>query len=423
LFPSVPFIPFVPYSLACFATENLIKIKNMALALDGMRVLEITQVMSGPFCGLLLADLGADVIKVEKPEGDDSRRMAPPTINGESVAFMAINRNKRGLGLNLKTEEGREVFKTLAAGAEVLIENFRPGTMEGLGLGYDDLSALNPALIYCSISGFGQTGPYRGRGGFDLVAQAMSGLMSITGHPDQPPVKVGVPIADLNAGIYACYAILAAYIHRLKTGEGQRIDTSLLEAGLAYTFWESAIYFATGENPPPMGSAHRLSAPYQALRAADGYLTVGAANQRNWEQLCAVLGRPDLLTDPRFATNADRTGHQRELAEILGAVFATRPVAEWLAELERAGVPAGPVYNLEQVYRDPQVQAREMVVNVEHLTAGMTRAIGIPVKFSATPGRIRRPAPTLGEHTDEILRELGLSPEAILALRERQVVF
>jgi len=395
----------------------------MALALDGMRVLEIAQVMSGPFCGLLLADMGADVIKVEKPDGDDSRRMAPPTINGESAAFMAINRNKRGLCIDLKTDEGKDILKRLAAASDVLIENFRPGTMDNLELGYADLAPINPALIYCSISGFGQTGPYRERGGFDLVAQAMSGLMSITGNKDQPPVKVGVPIADLNAGIYACYAILAAYIHRLKTGHGQRIDTSLLEAGLAYTLWESASLFATGENPPPMGSAHRLSAPYQAFRAADGYLTIGAANQRNWEKLCCVIGREDLLADPRFATNADRTRNQSELAEILESVFITRPVAQWLSDLDRAGVPAGPVYNFEQVYNDPQVLDRDMVVRVEHPRAGMTRLIGIPVKLSETPGQIRRPAPILGQHTDEILQEIGLSSSMIQSLREKKVVF
>ena len=395
----------------------------MPLPLDGMRVLEITQVMSGPFCGLLLGDLGADVIKVEKPGGDDSRRMAPPSINGESVAFMAINRNKRGLGLNLKSSEAREIFRTLAAKSDVVIENFRPKAMQDFGLGYDDLLALNPALIYCSISGFGQTGPYRERRGFDLVAQAMSGLMSITGDAGQPPVKVGVPIADLNAGIYACYAILAAYIHRLKTGQGQRIDTSLLEAGLAYTFWESSIYFATGVSPPPMGSAHRLSAPYQALRAADGYLALGAANQRTWEQLCTAIGRRDLLADPRFATNADRTKHQRDLAEILETVFSSKSVAEWLTVLEQAGVPAGPVYNMEQVYSDPQVQAREMMIDVEHPIAGLTKSIGLPVKLSETPGEIRRPAPALGQHTDEILGELGMSAELIASLRERHVVF
>ncbi|HZS43642.1 MAG TPA: CoA transferase [Blastocatellia bacterium] len=395
----------------------------MVLALEGLRVLEATQVMSGPYCGLLLADMGADVIKVEKPEGDDSRRMTPPTINGESAAFMAINRNKRGLCLNLKSEEGRDVFKKLAAKSDVVIENFRPGTMKGLGLSYSDLSQINSQLIYCSISGFGQTGPYAERGGFDLIAQAMSGLMSISGHPSQPPVKVGVPIADLNAGIYACYAILAAYIHRLKTGKGQYIDTSLLEAGLAYTFWESSIFFATGQNPPPMGSAHRLSAPYQALRTADGYITLGAANQRNWEKLCAMLSREDLLSEPRFLTNADRVCNQRELAEVLEAIFVRKSSSEWLSMLDKAGVPAGPVNTMAQVYDDPQVIAREMSVDVDHPKAGKTKAIGIPVKLSETPGAIRRPAPTLGQHTDEILHEVGYSNESIRALRERKIIF
>jgi crotonobetainyl-CoA:carnitine CoA-transferase CaiB-like acyl-CoA transferase len=395
----------------------------MVLALEGMRVLEITQVMSGPFCGLLLADLGADVIKVEKPQGDDSRRMVPPTISGESAPFMAINRNKRGISIDLKTEQGKDVFRQLAARSDVLIENFRPGTMNGLGLGYDALSAGNRSLIYCSISGFGQTGPYSDRGGFDLVAQAMSGMISITGNPGEPPVKVGVPIADLNAGIYACYAVLAAYIHRLKTGQGQMIDTSLLEASLAYTFWESALFFATGENPPPMGSAHRLSAPYEVFRAADGYFALGAANQANWRQLCNSIGRPDLLADPRFGTNGDRTTNQRELAAVLEGVFSAHSVDHWMAVLEQAGVPAGPVYNISQVYRDPQVIAREMAVEVDHPAAGRSRLIGIPVKLSATPGQIRRPAPTLGQHTDEILAEIGKSPDAIRELREKKAVF
>src|SRR5215471_6711895 len=395
----------------------------MKSALEGMRVLEITQVMSGPFCGLLLADMGADVIKVEKPQGDDSRRMVPPIINGESAPFMAINRNKRGISIDLKTDQGREVFRQLAARADVLIENFRPGTMDGLGLGYDELSAGHPDLIYCSISGFGQTGPYRDRGGFDLVAQAMSGLISITGNPDESPVKVGVPIADLNAGIYACYAILAAYIHRLKTGQGQRIDTSLLEASLAYTFWESAIFFATGDNPPPMGSAHRLSAPYQVFKAADGHFALGAANQANWHKLCDAIGRADLLEDPRFGTNSDRTANQAELARILETVFAGKPVDHWMAALGESGVPVGPVYNLNQVYNDPQVIARDMSVEIEHPAAGSTRVIGVPVKLSATPGRIRRPAPMLGEHTDQILAEIGLSADAIRDLRENKAVF
>ena len=394
----------------------------MTLALEGMRVLEITQVMSGPFCGLLLADMGADVIKVEKPTGDDSRRMVPPVIKGESAAFMAINRNKRGLCIDLKHPEGVAILRELAEKADIFIENLRPGALDKLGLGYRDLSEINPALIYCSISGFGQTGPYSSRRGFDLVAQAMSGLISITGEPGEAPVKVGVPIADLNAGIYAAYAILSAYIHRLKTGQGQRIDASLLESSIAYTFWESAIFFATGQNPPPMGSAHRLSAPYQVFKASDGHFALGAANQATWEALCEAIGRVDLLRDQRFLTNGDRTVNQRALAHTLDEVFAKGAVEEWIELFERTGVPAGPVYAMEQVYQDPQVQAREMVVQIEHPTAGTTRLIGIPVKLSRTPGEIRRPAPTLGQHTDEVLREAGFSEARIQTLRKNNVV-
>lgn len=392
-------------------------------ALDGMRVLDVSQVMAGPFCCLLLADMGADVIKVEKPDGgDDSRRMAPPFVGGESAAFLAINRNKRSLALDLKRSEGKDVFQRLAAKADVLVENFRPGTMEGLGLGYAALSADHPELIYCSISGFGQTGPYRERGGFDLVAQGMSGLMSITGHPGEPPVKVGVPISDLNAGMYAAYGVLCAYIRRLRTGQGQQVDTSLLEGGIAYTFWESASYFATGLPPAPMGSAHRLAAPYQAFRTSDGYINVGAANQSNWEKLARTLERSDLLGDARFADNPSRTVHAAELAAELDKSFATRPAAEWLARLEGAGVPAGPVYDMAQVYADPQTRAREMAVELDHPTAGRIKNIGIPVKLSKTPGSVRRAAPTLGQHTDDVLGELGLSAREIAVLRAARVV-
>lgn len=393
------------------------------LPLEGIRVLEASQVMAGPYCALLLADMGADVVKVEKPRGgDDARRMGPPFINGESAAFLAINRNKRSLALDLKQPAGQGVFRRLAGRADVLVENFRPGTLDGLGLGYTDLAAEHPELIYCSISGYGQTGPDRERGGYDLVAQGAAGLMSITGHPGQPPVKVGVPVADLNAGMYAAYGVLCAYIHRLKTGQGQYVDTSLLEGGLAYTVWESAMFFATGLTPPPMGSAHRLAAPYQAFKTSDGYITIGAANQANWELLCRVLGRPELVTDPRYLDNPARTRAAPELARELEQTFGLRSTHEWLDRMQAIGLPAGPVNDMPAVYADPQVRARSMLVELDHPTAGRIKHIGVPVKLSRTPGSIRRPAPTLGQHTDEILAEAGLTPAEIDDLRAERVV-
>ncbi|KRT70361.1 MAG: acyl-CoA transferase/carnitine dehydratase [candidate division NC10 bacterium CSP1-5] len=388
------------------------------MPLEGVVVLDATQVMAGPFCTLLLADMGADVIKVEKLQGgDDSRSFGPPFIAEESAAFLAINRNKRSVTLNLKSEEGRDVFRRLARRSEILVENFRPGTMESLGLHYEAIQGINPTIIYCSISGFGQTGPYRSLGGFDLVAQGMSGLISVTGHPGDLPTKVGVPISDLNAGMYAAYGILSAYIHRLKTGEGQYVDTSLLEGAVAYTFWESSIYFATGEIPLPMGSAHRLNAPYQVFDTQDGALSVGAANQSTWERLCKVLGRQDLAEDPRFVSSADRVRHCRQLAATLQPVFRQRTTAAWLALLKEAGVPAGPIYNMAQVYEDPHVRAREMLVELDHPVAGTIKNIGIPVKLSRSPGRIRRPAPLLGQHTEEILHWLGIDQAQIGKLR------
>ncbi|MGH7431684.1 MAG: CaiB/BaiF CoA transferase family protein [Candidatus Methylomirabilales bacterium] len=389
------------------------------MPLEGVVVLDATQVMAGPFCTLLLADMGADVIKVEKPQGgDDSRSFGPPFIAGESAAFLAINRNKRSVALNLKSEEGRDVFRRLAGRSDILVENFRPGTMEGLGLHYEAIQRINPTIIYCSISGFGQTGPYRNRGGFDLVTQGMSGLISVTGHPGGPPTKVAVPISDLNAGMYAGYGILSAYVHRLKTGEGQHVDTSLLEGAVAYTFWESSAYFASGQIPQPMGSAHRLNAPYQVFETEDGALCIGAANQSTWEKLCTVLERQDLAQDPRFATNAERVRHYRELATLLQPIFLKRKMVAWLGMLEAAGVPAGPIYNMAQVYEDPHVRARAMLVELDHPVAGTIKNIGIPVKLSRTPGRIRRPAPLLGQHTDEVLRWLGLDQAQIGELRD-----
>ncbi len=391
--------------------------------LSGMVALDLTQIMAGPVCTMLLADMGADVIKIEKPAGgDDTRRMGPPFSGGWSAGFLALNRNKRSLALNLQDERGRLVFRRLLAGADVVVENFRPGVMERLGLGYAALAQVKPSLVYCSISGFGATGPYRNRGGFDLVAQGMSGLMSITGFPGSPPAKVGVPITDISAGTLAACGILCAYIHSLRTGQGQMVDASLLEAGIAYTIWESALYFAQGEIPGPLGSAHRVSAPYQALRTGDGYINIGAATQATWEQFCRALGLEAMLEDPRFRAPGDRKARERELAELLEVTLSAEPTAHWLELLNRAGVVAGPIYNMEQVYQDPQVRAREMLIDLEDPELGRLHNIGIPVKLSATPGRINRRAPALGEHSKEVLREAGFADGEIEELRDAGVI-
>ena len=382
--------------------------------LAGVVVLDLTQILAGPMCTMVLADMGADVIKVEKPNGgDDNRRMGPPFIKEWSAGFIAVNRNKRSLALNLQSEEGRKAFRRLVEDADVVVENFRPGVMERLGLAYEELRKIKPALVYCTISGFGSTGPARNRGGFDLVAQGVSGLMSITGHPNSPPAKVGVPITDLTAGLYGANGIMAAYIHALKTGEGQMVDTSLMEAGVAYTVWESSVYFAEGEIPGPLGSAHRVSAPYQALRTRNGYLNLGAATQPTWEQLCRAIRREDLMDDDRFRHPWDRKAREEELAALLEETFSTEDTEHWLELLDNAGVVAGPIYNMEQVYRDPQVLAREMLVKTEDPDLGTIRNIGVPVKLSGTPGSIRRRAPALGEHSAEILLERGFSREEV----------
>ena len=388
--------------------------------LAGMRVIELAHIMAGPVCGLMLADMGADVIKVEKPEGDDSRRFVPPTVGGESAAFMMMNRNKRGIALDLKQPQGVDVLRRLIASADVVIENYRLGTMERLGLGYDGLGKDNPGLIYCSLSGFGRTGPYAARGGFDLIAQGMSGLMSITGEgPGRPPVKVGAPVSDITAGILAAMGCAAAYCRKLRTGEGQIVDTSLFEAAITHTYWQSAIAFATGDSPGPMGSAHPLNAPYQAFRTADGWINVGAANQANWLRLIKVLRAEGLNDDPRFASNASRIRHLAELERVLTPYFEARASAEWLEAFEAVGLPAGPVYSIGEMHNDPQVAARDMVVELDHPRAGATRAIGMPVKFSATPGATVRPAPGLGEHTREVLAQCGFGDEEIDRLARR----
>ncbi|MEM8796083.1 MAG: CoA transferase [Pseudomonadota bacterium] len=387
--------------------------------LDGVKVIELAHIMAGPVCGMMLADMGADVVKVEKPSGDDTRRMVPPTVNGESAAFMIMNRNKRGVCLNLKEESGRGVLRHLLASADVVIENYRKGTMEKLGLSYEGLKADNPGLIYVAISGFGQTGPYAGRGGFDLITQGMSGLMSITGErPGRPPVKVGPPVSDTTAGILAAMGVCAALQSRAKTGEGQIVDTSLYEAAITHTYWQSAIAFASGIDPEPMGSAHPLNAPYQAFETADGWITLGAANQANWERLVDLIGAAHLKDDPRFVTNADRMAHRSDLEVELTRIFIERPSDDWLQLLNSGGFPAGPVSSITEMHEDPHTQARDMVVETEHPVAGSTKAIGLPVKFSATPGRIVRSAPQLGEHTREVLSDAGYSETEIAAFLE-----
>ncbi|MEX0693343.1 MAG: CoA transferase [Rhodospirillales bacterium] len=392
--------------------------------LAGVKVIELAHIMAGPVCGLMLADLGAEVIKVEKiPGGDDSRRFLPPDIDGESAAYMMMNRNKRGIALDLKTASGKEILKKLLADADVVTENYRRDTMSKLGLGYEDLRKVNPGLIYCTISGFGRTGPYADRGGFDLIAQGMSGLMSFTGEgPGRPPCKVGAPVTDITAGILAALGVVSAYVHKLKTGEGQIVDTSLFEAGIVHTYWQSAIALATGISPGPMGSAHPLNGPYQAFETSNGWITIGAANQRNWERLLEVMEVPEIAADPRFASNTDRMAHLKELEAVLTPVFQKRTQAEWLERLENAGVPAGPVMSVTEMFEDPHAQARDMIPTVEHTKLGPVRTLGLPIKLSETPGKVAAAAPVFGQHTAEVLGEYGYSSDQIATFADEGAI-
>ena len=385
------------------------------MALQGITVLDCTQILAGPYCGRILADLGANVVKVEKPDGgDDVRKGGTMSLAGDSPQFHSLNRNKQSLAIDLHDPRGKDLFLQLVDHADVVLENFRPGTMDRLGLGFETIHARNPRLVYCSISGFGQTGPYRERGGFDLVAQGMSGLMSMTGYPDMPPAKVGVPVTDISAGMFGALGILAALMSRERTGEGQHVDTSLLEAGISFTVTESAYLWAAHEVAYPNGSAHRNRAPYQAVRSADGYVIVATGTDGTWDKLIEAIDRHDLPADERFATNRARVKNCPALIEELEMTLTTQPTAYWVERLNQFGCPAGPIYDIEQVYQDPHVQAREMEVHVQHPLAGDVGQIGFPVKFSATPARVRTAAPVLGEHTEEVLLELPAVNQGII---------
>jgi formyl-CoA transferase/CoA:oxalate CoA-transferase len=394
----------------------------MALPLEGIRVLDFTRVMSGPFATMLLGDLGADVIKIEPPDGDDTRGWGPPWIGGDSAYFMSANRNKRSIIIDLKKLEGREIVKKLVEKSDVVVENFRPGVAEQLGISYDNLSKINPRIIYCSISGFGQSGPYRDKPGYDLIALAMSGLMSITGEPNRPPVKFGVPIADLTTALFAALSIVSALYWREKTGRGQYIDMALLDAQVLLLSHQAFNYFATGEEPRRMGSAHPNIVPYQAFETSDGYIIVTVGSEKLWEQFCKAIGRPDLIENPKFRTNADRVINREELIEELERVFKPKPTRFWIEELEKAGVPAAPILTVGQVLNDEHVRYRGMVLEIEHPEAGVIKMLGTPFKMSVTPGVVRSPPPTRGQHTFEILRELGFDDEEIIELKSKHVV-
>ena len=393
----------------------------MKHSLDGIKVLDVTQVMAGPFCSMFLCDMGADVIKIEPPGGDTTRHWGehPGT---DSSAFNAVNRGKRGMVVDLKNSEGAEVVKRLAGSCDIFIENYRPGVMERFGLDYQSLRTENRAVIYASISGYGQTGPSAHKGGFDLIAQGVSGIMSVTGESGRSPAKAGVPVTDLGAGLFALGGILAALHHRTQTGVGQQVDTSLVEAGLALSIWEATEYFATGLTPVPFGSAHRLSAPYQAFRCADGHITIGAANDRLFLRLCELLDHREWATDPEYGSNAERVQNHRSLADKIEAITMQRTSSYWLELFDTNGIPSGPINSYAEVTEDPHIKARDMVVTTEHETLGRIQTLGTPLKLSETPLLPGRPAPLLGQHTDEILAEAGFGERSVRQLKQSGAV-
>jgi crotonobetainyl-CoA:carnitine CoA-transferase CaiB-like acyl-CoA transferase len=396
----------------------------MPLPLEGITVLDLTTVMAGPYCTMVLGDMGATVVKVENfPDGDGSRRFEPK-VNDESYCFAVLNRNKRSLALNMKDPRGKAIFMQLAAKADIITENFRPGVVKKLGIDYAAVSAINPGVIYASMSGFGQTGPYGHKGGFDIVAQGMSGIMMMTGAPGGRPAKVGIAMNDIASGVTALYAILGAFIGKLRHGQGQYVETSLLEAGLAWTHWESGAFFGGGEEPLATGTRHRRSTPYQAYKTQDGYVTVGANNNKLWTNFCTITcNKPEWLTDPRFKDLPSRLKNIDALEVEIEKVFATAPTAHWVRKLDEAQVPGGPVYTYRQILDDAHIKARNMVIEYEHPKIGRMKSIGIPVKSSGELTAVRRAAPWLGQHSSELLREFGHADGEIEALYAEGVIY
>lgn len=394
----------------------------MPLPLEGVRVLDLTNVMAGPYCTMVLGDLGAEVIKLESLEGDSTRNFEPK-VNDESYCFAVLNRNKKSIAVDLKAPEGRDIVLKLAARSEIVIENFRPGVVKKLGIAYDDLKQVNPALIYASMSGFGQTGPYGRKGGFDIIAQGMSGIMMMTGHPGGRPAKVGIAMNDIACGVTTLYGILGAYIAKLRHGTGQYLETSLLEAGLAWSIWEFGAFFGGGELPTATGTRHRRSAPYQAYRSQDGYVTVGASGDKLWRAFVTqVVEQPQWLEDPRFERNPLRVKNADALQELIEAIFITRTTAHWVEKLDAAGVPGGPVYTYDQTLADPQVQHRRMVHDIEHPKIGPMKTLGLPIKSNGELTQIRQAAPLHGQHTEEVLRDAGFGADQVRALLAGGVV-
>jgi crotonobetainyl-CoA:carnitine CoA-transferase CaiB-like acyl-CoA transferase len=388
----------------------------MPLPLEGVRVLDLTNVMAGPYCSMVLGDLGAEVIKLESLDGDSTRNFEPK-VNEESYCFAVLNRNKKSISLDLKAPAGKDIVMRLAARSDIVIENFRPGVVKKLGIDYESLKQVNPGLIYASMSGFGQTGPYGGRGGFDIIAQGMSGIMMMTGFPGGRPAKVGIAMNDIACGVTTLYGILGAFIGKLRHGSGQYLETSLLEAGMAWSIWEFGAYFGGGELPTATGTRHRRSAPYQAFRTQDGYVTVGASGDKLWRAFVTqVCQKPEWLEDERFRTNPLRVRNADALEQEIEKVLGTRPTAHWVERLEAVGVPGGPVYTYDQALADPQVKARRMVHDIEHPRIGMMKTLGLPSKSGGELTAIRKPAPLLGQHTREVLEEFGFSSAEVDAL-------